>query len=109
MYNLFHNKFEHTSPSGFHIRITPSHPDYNKLMEKINRVTGYDSGDDDIQKRANNLNWCCRIGYQYNIIPRKTWGTVNKNNPLKMEWRKRACDNLIGGKGICKGKGKAWA
>ena len=49
--------------------------------------------------KQDNLNWCCKIGNEYNIMPGTSWGTLDAKSPLKTEWSKRFCDNIIGGGG----------
>ena len=54
---------------------------------------------DILTEQEDNLNWCCKIGNKYNIIPAESWGTVDESNPLRTEWSHRFCDNIIGGGG----------
>ena len=52
------------------------------------------------------LDWCCQMGNKYNIIPQKSWGSMDESNPLKAEWADKLCDSIIGGsdKTNCKNK-----
>ena len=84
MFLIFPNQFEYTWK-------IPHHPDYNKLMERIKQLNDNNDKED--------LNWCCNISSEYNIIPEKSWGTLDESNPLRTEWGKALCDIITGGSG----------
>ena len=48
--------------------------------------------------RTNDLDWCCHVlDYHSDMIPLEDWGSFNSTNG-KTEWKKRNCNNLVGGK-----------
>ena len=68
------------------------------MMEIVKGISSQKTVDDTITKTESNQTWCSRIVNEYNIVPGKTWGTLKQDSPLKTEWLKRACGNLVGGK-----------